>query len=172
MWQSCCSRVVETNCGSSPSESPRPTSPMPGTSHWFIIHEPYLIRESRHFLLNRAVCFHCPAYAYIAPPVIWLCQHRGDWDMEARMAKVVEACRVANCLDLIEQWPQGFDTVSESQRLRYIVCDSIFLLVKLPLQLAPPHFKRCVCGSGCGQVIGERGAQLSGGQRARIALAR
>lgn len=42
-----------------------------------------------------------------------------------------EACRIANCLDFIEKWDQGFDT-----------------------------------------VIGERGAQLSGGQRARIALAR
>jgi hypothetical protein len=42
-----------------------------------------------------------------------------------------EACRTANCLDFIEQWDDGFDT-----------------------------------------VIGERGAQLSGGQRARLALAR
>jgi ABC-type multidrug transport system fused ATPase/permease subunit len=49
--------------------------------------------------------------------MMWLCVHRGDWDMEARMAKVVEACRVANCLDFIEHWPQGFDTVSEPQHL-------------------------------------------------------
>jgi hypothetical protein len=32
--------------------------------------------------------------------------------MEERMARVREACRVANCLDFIERWDEGFDTVS------------------------------------------------------------
>jgi ABC-type multidrug transport system fused ATPase/permease subunit len=36
----------------------------------------------------------------------------GRWDMEERMVRIREACRVANCLDFIEKWEHGFDTVS------------------------------------------------------------
>lgn len=33
------------------------------------------------------------------------------WNMEERMERVREACRIANCLDFIEKWDHGFDTV-------------------------------------------------------------
>lgn len=89
------------------------------------------------------------------------------------MAKVVEACRVANCLDFIQQWPQGFDTVSEPQHLRciYVIRSYSYVWSSYHCHWAL-HLKRSICESMGDQVIGERGAQLSGGQRARIALAR
>jgi len=70
-----------------------------------------------------------------------------------------EACRVANCLDFIEAWDQGFDTVSHPPCTQSPA--SIFFSFT--------ESSRCYYKP---QVIGERGAQLSGGQRARLALAR
>lgn len=68
-----------------------------------------------------------------------------------------EACRVANCLDFIEGWDQGFDTVKA-----FAVC----FVYQFPEPTCPGHSQQPQ------QVVGERGAQLSGGQRARLALAR
>ena len=80
-----------------------------------------------------------------------------------------EACRIANCLDFIEKWDDGFDTVSD-------LCVPACLMRRdemrcmLFIWLTDVYFHmRFVLSS---QVIGERGAQLSGGQRARVALAR
>jgi ABC-type multidrug transport system fused ATPase/permease subunit len=68
---------------------------------------------------------------------------------------------VANCLDFIEAWDQGFDTVKPPTCTHTALRPSFFFFCTQ----SPRFFTKS-------QVIGERGAQLSGGQRARLALAR